>query len=80
MFHTFVNDILAVLYLTHYIAVWILFYKTVIWLCRNDIETFNLLFVSAYIVSTLYEAERLRIGIATIICLVNWLYILSKLV
>ena len=80
MLHTILDDILVILYLTHYIAVWILFYKIAMWLCRNDIETFNLVFVSAYIVMFLYELQRLRIGIAIIICHVNWFYILSKLV
>ena len=71
MLQTILNDILAVLYLTYYITAWILFYKMITWLCKNDIPTFNLIFVSAYIVMTLYELERLRIGIAIIICLVK---------
>ena len=78
MLYDLQHDFETVFYFVRIILVWVLIYKGILWLSRNEIRSFNILFGSMYMIFLYYDMDAVRIIVATILCIINGLHILSK--
>jgi len=78
MLYDHVEDLQMIFYAARMIIAWVLLHKSVLWVFRNDIGSFNILFGSMYLAFYYYDMKVLRIIIVIVLSIINSLQLLSK--
>ena len=78
MTYKHLEDLHMVFHFAQIVLVWTLLHKSVLWVFRNDIRSFNILFGAMYIAFYYFEMKSLRIIIVVILSVINSLQLLSK--
>jgi len=78
MLYDHVEDLQMIFYAARMIIAWVLLHKSVLWVFRNDIRSFNILFGAMYVAFYYYDMKALRMVTIMILSIINSLQLLSK--
>jgi len=78
MTYEYLEDLHMIFHFAQIVLVWTLLHKGVLWVFRNDMRSFNILFGAMYMVFYYYDMKVLRIITVVILSIINCLQLLSK--
>lgn len=78
MLYDHLEDLQMIFHFARIIIAWVLLHKSVLWIFRNDMRSFNILFGTMYLIFYYYDMKALRIITVMILSIMNCLQLLSK--
>jgi hypothetical protein len=78
MVYDHVEDLQMIFYAARMIIAWVLLHKSVLWVFRSDMRSFNILFGAMYLAFYYYDMKALRMIIIIVLSIINSLQLLSK--